>query len=66
MTLLPSRRLNGIRIDDQWRVLGAALLDLAVPEQTSEAALVAEWLAASVPALKEVWDNEEDAVYDEL
>jgi len=64
--LLQSRRLNGIRIDDEWRVLGASLLHLTIPEESPEAAQVADWLAASTPALKEVWDNEEDAVYDEL
>ena len=54
--LLPvENRLNGIRIDDQWRGLGIALLDLAVPEQLGQAAFVADRLAASVPALKEDW-----------
>ncbi len=66
LALLQSGRLRGVRLDHEWRVLGASLLDLAAPERSSEAALVADWLAASAPALKEVWDNEEDAVYDEL
>jgi excisionase family DNA binding protein len=66
LSLLESKRLHGVKIDDEWRVLGAALLDLTAQEQESEAALVADWLAASSRSLKEVWDNEEDSVYDQL
>jgi excisionase family DNA binding protein len=64
--LLESGRARGVRIDHQWRVLGAALLDLTLAESSSEADLVADWLAASRPSLQEVWDNAEDAVYDQL
>lgn len=32
----------------------------------TEASLVRDWMMASTPALLEIWDNEEDAVYDEL
>ena len=32
----------------------------------TEAALVADWLTASRASLVEVWDNDEDAVYDHL
>jgi hypothetical protein len=28
--------------------------------------LVADWFAASGSSLREVWDNEEDALYDKL
>ncbi len=35
------------------------------PEPESETALVHDWLNASLSSLMEVWDNEEDAVYDE-
>jgi hypothetical protein len=31
----------------------------------TEATLVADWLGASLPSLREVWDNEEDAIYDQ-
>ena len=44
----------------------AALLNLGDPQVESESAHVRDWLAASNTALREVWDNEEDAVYDQL
>lgn len=66
LSLLESGRVRGIKIDNDWRVLGAALLDLTAQEQATEATLVSEWLAVSSRSLKEVWDNEADAVYDNL
>ena len=56
----------GVKIGRQWRILGAALLNLSSREDESEAALLADWLSASTPSLREVWDNEEDAAYDRL
>ncbi|MCY2989886.1 MAG: helix-turn-helix domain-containing protein [Planctomycetota bacterium] len=64
--LLRSRRVQAVRIDDQWRVLGVALLDLTGQEHQSEPELVSDWLVASSRSLQEVWDNDEDAVYDQL
>lgn len=64
--LLEGGRVAGVRIDHQWRILAAALLDLTAGAQESEASLVSDWLAASSRSLKEVWDNEEDAAYDKL
>ena len=66
LSLLESGRVRGVMIDKDWRVLGAALLDLTAQEQETEASLVSDWLAVSSRALKEVWDNEEDAIYDQL
>jgi excisionase family DNA binding protein len=66
LALLQSRRVQAVRINDQWRVLGAALLDLTGQEHQSEAELVSDWLAVSGRSLQEVWDNDEDAVYDQL
>ncbi len=66
LSLLESARVRGVKIDQDWRVLGAALLDLNAQEQETEASLVSEWLSVSARSLKEVWDNEEDAVYDQL
>jgi excisionase family DNA binding protein len=63
---LLSKRPVGVKIGRQWRILGAALLNLTSREEEDEAAVVADWLAASMPSLREVWDNEEDAVYDRL
>jgi excisionase family DNA binding protein len=61
---LVSRRPLGVKIGRQWRILGAALLNLPAPEEESDAALMADWLAASTSSLREVWDNPEDAVED--
>ena len=66
MALLESGSLHGVKIDSEWRVLGAALLNLSVQGRHSESDLVADWLAASTRSLAEVWDNEEDSVYDQL
>jgi excisionase family DNA binding protein len=63
---LLSKRSVGVKLGRQWRILGAALLNLTSREEEDEAAVVADWLAASMPSLREVWDNEEDAVYDRL
>jgi len=66
LRLLQSGRARGVKVGRQWRILGAALLDLSAREEETEATLVADWLAASTASLTEVWDNEEDAVYDHL
>ena len=63
---LLSHRPIGVKIGRHWRILGAALLNLPAPDAESETALVSDWLAASSRTLREVWDNEEDAVYDHL
>ena len=34
--------------------------------QNGEAEAVSDWLAASQKSLREVWDNDDDAVYDHL
>jgi excisionase family DNA binding protein len=62
--LLESGKARGVKIEEEWRVLGAALLGLTAHEEQTESSLVSEWLAASNRSLKEVWDNDEDAVYD--
>jgi hypothetical protein len=66
LSLLESGKVRGVKIDQDWRVLGAALLNLNAREQETEASLVSEWLTVSARSLKEVWDNEEDAIYDQL
>ena len=42
LELLKSGRARGIQIEQQWRILGAALLDLSAHQQDTEAALVAD------------------------
>lgn len=66
LRLLRSRRARGVKIGREWRVLGEALLDLSARQEETETSLVADWLSASRPSLREVWDNEEDAIYDQL
>jgi excisionase family DNA binding protein len=66
LRLLRSGKAAGVKIGKEWRILGGMLLDLPVRERETEASLTTEWLAASMPSLREVWDNEEDAAYDRL
>ncbi|HFD40084.1 MAG TPA: DNA-binding protein [Anaerolineae bacterium] len=66
MDLLRSRQALGIRIGGEWRILGGELFNLPARTEDSEAALVADWLTASLPSLRQVWDNEDDAIYDQL
>jgi excisionase family DNA binding protein len=67
LRLLRSGTAHGLKIGRQWRVLGATLLELPGPRQKeTETSLVATWLGASASALREVWDNEQDAIYDQL
>jgi excisionase family DNA binding protein len=61
LELLRTGRTRGVKVGRQWRILGAALLDMSTPETETEAALIDDWLAASGRTLREVWDNEEDA-----
>ena len=62
--LLRSGRTLGVKIGKEWRILGGMLLNLPLPENMTETSLVADWLGASMSSLREVWDNEEDAIYD--
>lgn len=64
---------------DEARRLHAVLPESATPgrvrvivllpeadEADDEASTVNDWLAVSTPSLREVWDNDEDAIYDDL
>ena len=66
LRLLHSGKASGVKIGREWRILGGMLLNLPMHEHDTEASLVTEWLGASLSSLCEVWDNEEDAVYDQL
>lgn len=66
LRLIKSGRAPAVQIGRQWRVLGAALLNLGDANSESESEHVRDWWAASNKALQEVWDNDEDAVYDTL
>lgn len=65
LSLLESGKMQGIRIDGEWRVLGAKLLNLSAEVREPEATLVSDWFHVSARSLKEIWDNEEDSVYDQ-
>lgn len=64
--LLRSEKTLGVKIGKEWRILGGMLLNLPMHEGETETSLVAEWLGASMSSLREVWDNPEDTVYDQL
>jgi len=66
LRLLRTKKAQGVKLGREWRILGSALLDLSAREAETEAAAVADWLQASRYSLAEVWDNAEDAVYDQL
>ena len=66
LRLIKSGRAPAVQIGRQWRVLGAALLNLGDATSEPESEHVRDWWAASNKALQEVWDNDEDAVYDQL
>jgi len=64
--LIKSGQAPSVQVGRQRRVLGAALLNLGEARSESEVEYVRDWWGASNPALREVWDNDEDAVYDQL
>lgn len=66
MRLIKSGKAPAIQIGRQWRVLGAALLNLGDARSESESEHVHDWMGATNKALQEVWDNDEDAAYDQL
>jgi len=63
---LLDERPIGVKIGRHWRILGAGLLSLTAPQEETEAEQLAFWREASRSTLQELWDNEEDAVYDRL
>lgn len=65
LQLLRSEKAHGIKIGRQWRILGKALLDLSAPE-ADETEVIYNWMEASRSSLREVWDNEEDTIYDQV
>jgi excisionase family DNA binding protein len=65
MRMLKTQALHGVKIGRRWRILGANLLNLAA-EPYNEMRLQRDWWQATLPSLLEVWNNDADAIYDEL
>ena len=66
LKLLRSGAMRGVKVGREWRILGGELLELGAQPNDTERILVAEWFEASKRPLAELWDNDEDAVYDQL
>ncbi len=64
--MLNSGLAPAIKIGRQWRILGQDLLELPRSSQWDDHLLIQAMNKLSEPAFAEVWDNEEDAVYDNL
>lgn len=59
--LLRQGQIDAIKLGRQWRFLGRNLLALGMPEQAERQTFAR--LSAAV--FDRIWDNEEDAVYDD-
>jgi excisionase family DNA binding protein len=59
-TLVQRGELHGIKLGREWRLLGASLLALGMPEGDERAALT----NLSAATFNRIWDNPEDAIYD--
>ncbi len=59
-SLLKKGQLHGLRLGNDWRLLGATLL--ALGSNGSDRAVVS---ALSAATFNRIWNNPEDAVYDD-
>ena len=64
--LLESGRAQGVKIGRSWRILGSDLLKMPRADEITDAELTRSLMRLSEPAFMNVWDNDEDAVYDAL
>lgn len=64
--LLESGIARGIKIGRHWRILGSDILRLPDADDPTTEEVQATLLRLSEPSFARVWDNEEDAIYDEL
>ena len=65
LKLIRSGQVRSVKLGREWRILGGELLDMGARLEDTETGLVADWLEASKRSLAEIWDNDQDAVYDE-
>lgn len=66
LRLLESGIARGLKIGNQWRVLGNDLLQLPQQEEVTDDQLSRVLLHLTESAFSRIWDNEEDSVYDRL
>ena len=64
--LLDAGVARGVKIGRNWRILGYDLLNLRRADEIAETELTRSLLQLSEPAFMKVWDNNEDAIYDDL
>ncbi len=64
--LLNSGEARGVKIGRQWRVLGRELLELPYVNEPSNKQLTKGLMQLSEPSFARVWDNDADAVYDDI
>lgn len=64
--LLETGLARGIKIGRNWRILGRDLLQLPRADEMTDAELTRSLKHLSEPVFMKVWDNDEDAVYDDL
>lgn len=55
-----------IKIGRHWRILGRDLLELSRSDDWDNRILIQSANLLAQPVLTEIWDNEEDAVYDNI
>ena len=64
--LLDTGLAHGVKIGRNWRILGRDLLQLPRADEIADAELTRSLMQLSEPAFMKAWDNDEDAVYDDL
>jgi excisionase family DNA binding protein len=66
LSLFKRGAVQGIKIGREWRVLGSDLLRLPRTNDNPDSDLTREFMRMTESAFMKVWDNDEDAVYDQL
>ena len=64
--LLESWQARGVKIGRYWRLLGLDLLQLSRADEISDAEQTRSFMRLPEPAFDEIWDNDEDSIYDML
>jgi len=64
--LLENGLARGVKIGRNWRILGNDLLQMSRSDEIEDADLTGSLMSLSEPAFTQVWNNDEDSVYDAL